>query len=222
MRRLILCLALLMVVSTIPMAMADDDHNRSHRVRTHLSGFNEVHFVAGNAAATPIVPPALRGAVSTKASGKFVAEIDEQGQKIHYKLSYKDLEGEVTQGHIHFGQRHTVGGIVVWLCQTTRNPAPAAVAGLTPTCPGPHEGTVEGSIEPEQVLAQLAQGFVKGTLTNSCAPFVLARLMRMCTRLLRTRLLTLALAKSVVRSPVATMTSRAFRKSLISYAACRR
>jgi CHRD domain len=89
-----------------------------------------------------------------------VAEIDEQGQKIHYKLSYKDLEGEVTQGHIHFGQRHTVGGIVVWLCQTTRNPAPAAVAGLTPTCPGPHEGTVEGSIEPEQVLAQLAQGFV--------------------------------------------------------------
>ena len=160
MRRLILCLALLMVVSTIPMAMADDDHNRSHRVRTHLSGFNEVHFVAGNAAATPIVPPALRGAVSTKASGKFVAEIDEQGQKIHYKLSYKDLEGEVTQGHIHFGQRHTVGGIVVWLCQTTRNPAPAAVAGLTPTCPGPHEGTVEGSIEPEQVLAQLAQGFV--------------------------------------------------------------
>jgi hypothetical protein len=57
MRRLILCLALLMVVSTIPMAMADDDHNRSHRVRTHLSGFNEVHFVAGNPAATPIVLP---------------------------------------------------------------------------------------------------------------------------------------------------------------------
>ena len=116
MRRLILCLALLMVVSTIPMAMADDDHNRSHRVRTHLSGFNEVHFVAG--------PPAalLRGAISTAASGKFVAEIDEQGQKIHYKLSYKDLEGEVTQGHIHFGQRHTVGGIVVWLCQTTAQP----------------------------------------------------------------------------------------------------
>ena len=91
MRRLILCLALLMVVSTIPMAMADDDHNRSHRVRTHLSGFNEVHFAAARR-------PSLRGAVSTAASGKFVAEIDEQGQKIHYKLSYKDLEGEVTQG----------------------------------------------------------------------------------------------------------------------------
>ena len=54
MRRLILCLALLMVVSTIPMAMADDDHNRGHRVRTHLSGFNEVHFSGGSAG------PALR------------------------------------------------------------------------------------------------------------------------------------------------------------------
>lgn len=155
MRRLILCLALLMVVSTIPMAMADDDHNRSHRVRTHLSGFNEVHF-SGGSAGPPFAPATLRGAVSTAASGKFVAEIDEQGQKIHYKLSYKDLEGEVTQGHIHFGQRHTVGGIVVWLCQTAGTPAPAAVAASTPFCPA--EGTVEGTITPAQVLAQPLQG----------------------------------------------------------------
>jgi hypothetical protein len=160
MRRLILCLALLMVVSTIPMAMADDDHNRSHRVRIHLSGFNEVHFSGG--------PPAtLIGAISTPASGKFVAEIDEKGQKIHYKLSYKNLRGAVTQGHIHFGQRHTVGGIVVWLCQgqiTTDPPgvpAPAAVAALTPLCPRP-EGTVEGTITPDQVLVQAPQGFAEG------------------------------------------------------------
>jgi hypothetical protein len=159
MRRLILCLALLMVVSTIPMAMADDDHNRGHRVRTHLSGFNEVHF-SGGSAGPPFVPAALRGAVSTAASGKFVAEIDEKGQKIHYKLSYKDLEGEVTQGHIHFGQRHTVGGIVVWLCQTAGTPAPPAVAAVTPFCPA--EGTVEGTITPAQVLAQTLQGIEVG------------------------------------------------------------
>ena len=114
MRRLILCLALLMVVSTIPMAMADDDPNRSHRVRTHLSGFNEVHFAPVPARQAP----ALRGAIFTGASGKFVAEIDKQDKKIHYKLSYKNLEGNITQAHIHFGQRHTVGGIVVWLCET--------------------------------------------------------------------------------------------------------
>src|SRR5690349_5796581 len=132
MRRLILCLALLIVVSTIPIAMADNDHNQGHRVRTHLSGFNEVHFIAGP-------PAALRGAISTAASGKFVAEIDEHDQKILYKLSYKNLEGEVTQSHIHFGQRHTPGGIVVWLCQTAGTPAPAAVAALTPDCGGPKE-----------------------------------------------------------------------------------
>jgi CHRD domain len=164
MRRLILCLSLLMVVSTIPMAMADDNHNRSHRVRTHLSGFNEVHFVAGDTTVTPIVPPAIRGAISTTASGKFVATIDEQDQKIHYTLSYKNLEGTVTQGHIHFGQRHTVGGIVVWLCEVTTGPpgvpAPPAVASATPECP--EEGTVEGTIEPAQVLAQTAQGFAAG------------------------------------------------------------
>jgi CHRD domain len=150
MRRLILCLALLMVVSTIPMAMADDDHHdRNHRIRVHLSGFNEVHFNAG--------PPAtLIGAISTAASGKFVAKIDEQDEIIHYELSYKNLEGTVTQAHIHFGQRHTVGGIVVWLCETAVNPAPAAVAAATPECPA--EGTVKGTIEPAQVLAQDAQG----------------------------------------------------------------
>jgi len=155
MRRLILCLSLLMVVSTFPMAMADDHHhNQSHKVRVHLSGFNEVHFIAGP-------PAALRGAVSTPASGKFVAEIDEQGNIIHYKLSYKNLEGTVAQAHIHFGQRHTVGGIVVWLCQTAGTPAPATVAALTPFCPEP-EGTVEGTITPAQVLAQTAQGIDAG------------------------------------------------------------
>jgi hypothetical protein len=165
MRRLILCLALLMVVSTIPMALADDGHhNQSDKVRVHLSGFNEVHFIAGDPSAMPIVPPALRGAVSTAASGKFVAEIDEQDEQnptIHYKLSYKNLEGTVTQAHIHFGQRHTVGGIVVWLCQTQRALAPDAVAASTPSCPEP-EGTVEGDITPAQVLAVTGQGIAAG------------------------------------------------------------
>jgi hypothetical protein len=159
MRRLILCLALFMVVSTISRAMADDDHhNRSFRVRTYLSGFNEVHFVAGDPTATPIMPPALRGAVSTPASGTFVAEIDEENKEIHYKLSYKGLKGTVTQAHIHFGQRHTTGGIVVWLCQTEGTPAPEVARDpkITPFCPA--EGTVEGTITPAQVLAQTAQG----------------------------------------------------------------
>lgn len=154
MRRLILCLSLLMVVSAVSVAMAGNGRHKSHRLRTHLSGFNEVHFSGA--------PPAtLRGAISTAASGKFVAKIDKENDLIRYQLSYKDLEADATQAHIHFGQKHTVGGIVVWLCQTAGTPAPAAVAALTPDCPA-REGTVQGTITPAQVLAQTAQGIDAG------------------------------------------------------------
>ena len=83
----------------------------------NLSGFNEVIFVAGSAG-PPLVAPALRGAISTPAKGRFTAILDEATDVIEYELSYEGLVAPVTQAHIHFGQRHTVGGIIVWLCQT--------------------------------------------------------------------------------------------------------
>jgi len=72
------------------------------------------------------------------------------------------LEGTVTQAHIHFGQPSTVGGIVVWLCQTAGTPAPSPVdsTNITPICPT--EGTVKGTITAIQVLAQTAQGISAG------------------------------------------------------------
>jgi hypothetical protein len=152
MKRLGLLLALLAAFGMTPAASADDNHHQ-REVHAGLSGYHEVHFNAG--------PPAtLRGAVSTRARGKFKATIDKHNEIIHYELSYEDLEGDVTQAHIHFGQEHTVGGIVVWLCQTAGTPAPAAVAALTPLCPA--EGTVTGTIVPAQVLAQTAQGIDAG------------------------------------------------------------
>jgi CHRD domain-containing protein len=144
-----LLLGLLMVVGSVPAALADDDdHGGSFAAR--LSGYNEVHFIAAPT-------PALRGAVSTAASGRFGASIDTNANEIKYELSYEGLEGTVTQAHIHFGQPFTVGGIVVWLCQTASTPAPAAVAALTPTCPAPG-GTVTGTITAAQVLAVTGQG----------------------------------------------------------------
>jgi hypothetical protein len=98
----------------------------------------------------------LRGAVSTAASGTFTAKIDERDEIITYELRYQDLEGDVRQGHIHFGQQHTVGTIVVWLCQTAGTPAPMEVADVTPMCP--EEGAVTGTITPAQVLAASDQG----------------------------------------------------------------
>ena len=132
-----------------------DDHGRGH-VATWLSGYNEVHFVAGP-------PAAMRGAISTKANGRFKASINDRRDTIDYELNYSGLEGTVTQAHIHFGQNHTVGGIVVWLCQTAGTPAPAAVAAATPVCPPDTSGgAVKGTITPAQVLAQAAQGINAG------------------------------------------------------------
>jgi hypothetical protein len=141
-------------------ATADD--GKPDKFRTRLSSYNEVHFIAGNTTVTPIVPPALRGAISSVATGSFHAEIDDKNDIIDYTLTYSGLESAVTQAHIHFGQRHTVGGIVVWLCQTAGTPAPPAVAdpSVTPICP--QEGTVRGTIRPAQVLTVAGQGIAAG------------------------------------------------------------
>ena len=161
-------------VRTIPMVMAaiimfagiaaaqNSENNALEQqpfFSARLSGFNEVIFVAGQAG-PPLVAPALRGAISTPAKGRFTAILDDPTDVIQYELSYEGLVAPVTQAHIHFGQRHTVGGIIVWLCQTAGTQAPEAVRSLTPPCPS--EGTVTGTITPAQVLAQDAQGFAAG------------------------------------------------------------
>jgi len=143
-------LALSLLVGSASVALANDDN-----FSANLSGYNEVHFIAAPT-------PALRGAISTPARGHFEARIDDRKDVISYVLSYEGLTTDVTQAHIHFGQRHTVGGIVVWLCQTALVPAPAAVAALTPTCPGPTSGTVRGTITPAQVLEAVGQGIAAG------------------------------------------------------------
>ena len=135
-------------------AIADNDRNDGDRFSARLSGYNEVHFIAG--------APALRGAISTQARGNFRAVIDDGASLIHYELSFEGLESDVTQSHIHFGQRHTVGGIVVWLCQTAGTPAPAAVTAFTPLCGGPRASIVTGTIVPAQVLTATGQGIDAG------------------------------------------------------------
>ena len=133
---------------------AADDRDEGDRFSARLSGYNEVHFIAG--------VPALRGAISTQARGSFRAVIDDRDNTISYELSFEGLESDVTQSHIHFGQRHTVGGIVVWLCQTAGTPAPAAVNAFTPMCGGPRANTVTGTIVPAQVITATGQGIDAG------------------------------------------------------------
>jgi hypothetical protein len=125
-------------------ALADDDKDdddrdkRSFRVR--LETFQEVP------------------AVSSRAKGEFRLRISRRGDSMDYELSYRRLEGIVTQAHIHFAQMSVNGGISVWLCGTTTNPGPAG----TPTCPGPNRGTVTGHVIAANVIGPDGQGISAG------------------------------------------------------------
>jgi CHRD domain len=96
------------------------------------------------------------GPISTDGNGRFEARIEDD--EISYTLSYSDLEGDVTQAHIHFGHRSTNGGISAWLCQTAGTPGPTG----TPLCPGARSGTVSDTIVAADVVGPAAQGIAAG------------------------------------------------------------
>ena len=152
------CLSLTVTLVAL-MISATGSAQDDARLRTDLSGFNEVHG------------PALGiGAIFSTGNGKLALKINKQIRAIAYELSYQFPDAAATpivgtqfvnQAHLHFGQKHTTGAINVWLCQSADNPAPAAVAVATPVCPSP-SGTVAGSITPAMVLALPGQGFPGG------------------------------------------------------------
>ncbi len=123
-------------------------------VATKLRGYEEVVFGAAI------------GAVSTQATGRFRAKLNDDKTSIEYELRYGGLEGDVTQAHIHFGQRRTQGGISVFLCQT---PTAGDPAGLAPTCPpSPADGTVTvtGTLTAANVIGPAPQGIAVGELAE--------------------------------------------------------
>jgi len=138
----------------VPATGQADDNRHLH---TTLSGLNEVHG------------PGV-GAIFSTGSGRIKLKIDKQDREIRFELTYAFPEAAATpivgaqfvnQAHLHFGQKHTTGGIAVWLCESLDNPAPASVAADTATCPSP-SGKVTGIIRPEHVLALGGQGFPAG------------------------------------------------------------
>jgi hypothetical protein len=121
------------ILSALLLASAVATPAGAEEVRARLTGYQEVP------------------SVSTPASGELKAHISRDDGLIEYELSYSNLVGTVQQAHIHMAQRGVNGSIVIWLCQTTTTPAPAAVAGLTPFCP--QSGTVTGQITAANVIA---------------------------------------------------------------------
>ncbi len=89
-------------------------------------------------------------AQSSAGTAHFHATVDRERQIIEYTLSYKDLEGDILRSHIHFGRPATNGGIVSVLC-TNLNDDPSRPKSPV-ACPGPREGTVTGTIMPDNVV----------------------------------------------------------------------
>lgn len=111
------------------------------RVRTTLTGLEE----------TPLT-------ISTTGNGTFRATISGGGDAINYELSYADLEGTVTQAHIHFGQEAISGGISAFLCSNLGN-GPAG----TQACPAA-PAHVTGTITAADVIGPTGQGISAGEL----------------------------------------------------------
>ncbi len=88
----------------------------------------------------------------------FEATIAPTADGLAYTLSYSGLEGDVTQAHIHFGQRAVAGGISAWLCGNVAT-APAG----TQACP-PSPATVTGTITAANVVGPTGQGIAPGEL----------------------------------------------------------
>jgi hypothetical protein len=130
------------VVTLVFVAMAGVVFGQGSRAwRASLNGFNETN----------------PGTVSTVARGSFRAHISGDGSTVSWRLSYRDLEGDVTQAHIHFGAVGTNGGVSVWLCANNVSTAPAG----TQACPA-SPATVTGSFVAADVVGPAVQGIAPG------------------------------------------------------------
>ena len=125
---------------TVGSATAHDKHDRQEVVRTLLLGVNE----------TP--------SISTPASGRLRAVIDEDSGLINFTLTYEGLTTPPAVAHIHFGERHVAGGVMVFLCG----------GGGQPACP-PSPAEITGSITAANVVGPTAQGITAGEFAKVLA-----------------------------------------------------
>ena len=129
-----------------------DDHGRhsARRFRAELRGSEEVP------------------AVSTAAKGNVRLRISRDEDEVAWRLEYRDLQGTVTQSHIHVGDHHTTGGISVWFCNATATP-PATIPAPQACPPAPAGGpaaVLTGTFTTADVAGPNAQLVAPGELAE--------------------------------------------------------
>lgn len=122
---------------------------QAEKLKVTLSGYEEV-------------PNSL----SSAGAAAFEAQIrnERTGPRIEWALSYNDgFATPVEQAHIHFGQRHTNGGISIFLCSNLGN----GPAGTQPCPPGP--ATVSGEAAAGDVIGPAGQLIAPGEIEEIIA-----------------------------------------------------
>ena len=90
--------------------------------------------------------------LSTTGVGELTLKLNDDTMTIDYVLTYSGLEGgAATAAHIHVGTRHVNGGVAAFLCG----------GGDKPPCPAT-AGTVEGTIDPADIIGPAGQGLPAG------------------------------------------------------------
>jgi len=135
---LAVCFGLLLAFGN---ARGDDE---AERLKTRLEGFQEVPAIASGGTAL------------------FRAKVAEDDQSFQWELTFSGLTN-VTQAHIHIGQRSVNGAIVIFLCTNLGNGAPSGTT--VQACPT-SAGTVSGTATAANVIAVQAQGVAGGAFAT--------------------------------------------------------
>ena len=102
--------------------------------------------------------------ISTLGQGFFLGTLNVAGTAMDYTVLYFDLQGAVSQSHIHIGQSGVNGGVVLFFCT---NLAPPVGVPLPPACPtGPGINTVSGTLTAANVITVAAQGIAAGEFSE--------------------------------------------------------
>lgn len=160
---LALSVGLLGAVLLITTAFANGNGGGGKSFRAKLTGYEEIIPASFDAARTP---PFIgeAGAVSTTGTGRFTARVRKDPLRIDYRLEYRALEGATTLfAHIHFGQKHTVGGVSAFLCGGGPGPKPPCPPVSTPP------GGITGTITAADVVGPLGQGIEPTNLVELIA-----------------------------------------------------
>jgi CHRD domain len=143
MKRLTILTALIVTIAGTAYAFTDGG---SLRFSEFLTGLKEA--------------PAI---VSTTGTGTFRAEINRDGTAIDYVLTFKNLQSDVRQAHIHIGHPQNAGSIVLWLCDSAAAPLPVSPVASTPLCVQNdpmdlRNGTVTGTLTEADVMTLAGNG----------------------------------------------------------------